>query len=158
MQNLSVVTALGACKLIAEGTGSVDFSTFGLNNDDRKILTGSRLWLAADRPIIDRLINTLIYGVMDVVGVAIFPVSAEYMAAVVAMFVHPTNLMVACQWMDRAQSNADLADGVAVKGAQLALPGQLFALVTLLYSSDISAFRDQFNKRVGFKDGVSDKK
>lgn len=152
MKQIRLETALGAMNVIASGASSVDFSHFGLSNEDKKMLQAEKVWIGANRPVIESLLTTVLYGVQDCVALARFPVSAEYMAAVLVMFVHPCNLQVACAWIARSQANGALSDGAEELGAELVKPGQLFALVLELYASDIGAFKEKFDKRVGVPD------
>lgn len=152
MQTLQLTTALGMMRLLADGTASADFSSLGIHQEDHDLLTGPRLWVAPERYKVVSLIDQIVWGTMDVIGVPRFAISAEYMAAVIAMFVHPTNMFLACQWTAREMDNTSLADGAEERGAVLIRPGQLFALVGEIHSQDISGFQQRFNKRVGLRD------
>lgn len=152
MQTLSLATSLGMMRLLAEGTASADFSSLGIHQEDHDLLTGDRLWVAPERYKVTQLVDQIVWGTMDIIGVPRFAISAEYMAAVIAMFIHPTNIFVACQWLAREMDNSSLADGAEERGAVLIRPGQLFALVGEIHSTDISSFQSRFNKRVGLRD------
>ena len=65
-------------------------------------------------------------------GVARFELPAEYVAASIAMFVHPNNSMVACRLFERTVSSKDLSRGDKTKPMEA---DKLFALVVELYSS-----------------------
>lgn len=149
-RNLSYEVAKGAMNLIADGTGSSSFANFGITPDEYDSLKSPLAWVAPDRPTIERVLNVITYGTMDTIGVARFPVSAEYIAAIVCTFVHPSNLQVACAWSGRAQSNDQLADRSPELAGDTATPSQLFALCLMIHSKgDVSEFKSRFERRTG---------
>jgi len=141
--------ALGAMNLIADGTAATDFKSFGLNPEEAELLGQPKMWLNHDRPTVERLFNVLTHGVMDAIGATRFPVSVEYLAAVLSVFVHGCNTQIASEWCVRAQSNGALADGVPEFGAEMVTAGQLFALMLELRSYNNGTFIERFNRRVG---------
>lgn len=149
MFNINPKIAIGAMKLLANGSASADFSTFGLSRHDFEMFMSENAWVAADRPTIERINGVLAGGTMDVIGVPRFPISAEYAAAILAMFVHPTNLQTACNWAAHYPSNIDLADGSQELGQVFATPGQLFALCLMLLEADPAQYRLRFLQRTG---------
>lgn len=148
-EHLRAETALGAMKLLAEGSASSDFGAFGLSRDEFNLFIGSRHWVGMDRPVVEKIAQIITYGVMDVIGATRFPVSAEYFAAVVAMFVHPCNIQVACDWLPRQQLNASLSKGEGELDAEFVTPRQLFALVLRLKEKGTQTFLLQFEERTG---------
>lgn len=149
MQQLKLAQAFGAMKLIADGTGTTDFESFGLTSMDAELINGDRLWLGAERQTIERLINAIVWGVEDATGGNRFPLSAEYMAAVICMFVHPVNIKKACDWMQVTYSNEDLADATPELQMTPVTASQLFGLCVEIMSSDIAQYQQRYNKRVG---------
>lgn len=122
---------------------------FGVTEDDYKLVTGSNPWLGVDRPRVRQVLDMLAAGIMDLTGTARFEMPAEYIAAVVAVFVHPTNCMVACQW----QSNMRPADEIlgASSQAMIVDPAVLFVLVCKIYGDEhgASQIKAAFDKKVG---------
>jgi len=146
---LSVSVAVGAMKLIADGTGSADFNSFGLGEQDYELFTGDKTWNKMDQPIIERCLTVVTYGLQDVIGVPRFAVSAEYTSAIIAMLVHPANQMTACSWAQSAAPNAALANGAPELGRETATPDQLFGLLSQLMEHNPNEFKQRFEKRTG---------
>lgn len=143
---VSYAVTKGVMELIASGAGTADFTSFGLSDEDYGILTGNRQWVPADRVTIERTMNVLLYGIMDISGTSRFAISAEYLAAAIAVFVQPQNIMVACEWAAVAPANSSLAE--AEKSLETeAIPGsQIFALV-LQCKAEPNTFKDRFEQR-----------
>lgn len=152
LKNINPEIALGAMRLLADGSASADFSSFGLSQFDFKHFVGDKAWVGADRSTVERVVSVLTYGTMDVIGLPRFPVSAEYASAILAMFVHPANIMTACHWSARYQLNNELAEGSPELGAVVATPQQLFATCLLLLEDNPGQFRQKFFKRTGVLD------
>jgi len=126
--------------------GSLD--AYGVSVPDYKMVTGDRPFVGADRMRVSRTLQSLTYGALDAMGIPRFEVPAEYAAAIIATFVHPVNLLVACVFCDRLQPS----DGVLGDGdGELTSPQELFALVVqFLEDPGVSSkAKEQFNKRVG---------
>jgi len=146
---VSYAVALGAMNLIANGTSSADFNTFGLSREDYELYAGHKSWTAMDRVTIERVANVIMHGVMDVIGTPRFPVSAEYIAANIAVFVSPTNVQIACSWLARAPSNGDMIEGANSLNSEDATAEQIFALVLECKSHNADVFRTRFEARTG---------
>lgn len=146
---LSVIK--GAMQALTEGTATGSLSALGLLSDDLKLVTGAIPWTAAERNIVTRTLDALQYGTMDLIGLPRFTIPAEYVAAAIAMFVHPTNIMVACRWLESGQNSANyLGDpsGSSTNTEEIEA-SQLFALVIqTLNTVDAPLFRKQFETRV----------
>jgi len=147
MNNLRPEIALGAMKLLSEGAATANIGAFGLEYEDFALLTGDAPWVGANRPKISRCLSTMCFGTLDVIGVTRFPVSAEYQAAIVAMFVHPCNFQVASDWLSKCMSNEDLSQGREEMGAPMASPQQIFALVIQIKSQDAGVALKRFFER-----------
>lgn len=149
-RNLSYEVARGAMTLLADGTGSASFENFGLTKDEYATLTDPLAWIAPDRQVVERVLNVITYGTMDAIGVTRFPVSAEYLAAIIATFVHPCNLQISCAWSARSQSNDQLADNSPELAGETATPAQLFALCLMIHAKgNTDEFRNRFERRTG---------
>lgn len=104
--------------------------SLGVPRPDMEKLCGAPLWLAADRHIIRRALDALLYGALDAIGIQRFMLSAEYIAAFIALVVHPSNHLVACAWYHGSVSaDALLSDPEHVPIAEGLTAHQLMALV-----------------------------
>src|SRR5205807_8457767 len=62
-----------------------------------------------------------VYGTLDFVGYPRFPAPVEFIAAVIAYYVHPVNIQTACLIMEGAEFTENIINGVErpVKAAEL---------------------------------------
>src|SRR5262249_7411403 len=70
--------------------------------DDFDFLTSNKVWIATDRSRARRCVEACVYGTLDFVGYPRFPAPVEFIAAVIAYYVHPVNI----QLIQRNQSAA----------------------------------------------------
>src|SRR5438128_12008827 len=56
-----------------------------------------------------------IYGTLDFVGYPRFPAPVEFIAAVIAYYVHPVNIQTACLIMEGAEFTENIINGVSNK-------------------------------------------
>ena len=83
---------------------------------------------------------------MDLLALPRFKVPIEYVAAAITMFVRPTNMLVACAWMESGNVSAQELATTANTEPVNATP--LFSLVMMLANDSIVAScRSQFEKR-----------
>src|SRR5207245_2165342 len=59
-------------------------------------LTSNKVWIATDRSRARRCVEACVYGTLDFVGYPRFPAPVEFIAAVIAYYVHPVNIQTAC--------------------------------------------------------------
>ena len=102
-------TALACIKL------TKDASILDLTTDEYAFLTGSALWLPTDRSRARRAVEAAVYGALDYVGFPRFPAPAEFIAAVIATYVQPVNVMSACAIMDGCEFSEHIILGVERK-------------------------------------------
>ena len=164
---LAVVKA--AMTALSKGTATGPIQSLGLLPQELELVTGEVPWKANERNIVSKALHTLMYSTQDALGLQRFEVPAEYVAATISMFVHPSNIMVACSWME-----ADLLSASAIGNPHLESinrneikAAQLFALVLQMLQDceTIDTCRQQFETRVNMsidkprmeavKDGVS---
>lgn len=100
----------------------------GLNisEEDMDIVRGPYIWTADKRPRAKRTMENLINGAIELAGLPSFTVPAEYTAAMIYMYVHPTNWQIASHVMQVTQTAADDIDR---PDASVVRPEKLFALV-----------------------------
>src|SRR5690606_41313350 len=67
-----------------------------LTEDDFDFLTSNKVWIATDRSRARRCVEACVYGTLDFVGYPRFPAPVEFIAAVIAYYVHPVNIQTAC--------------------------------------------------------------
>src|SRR5689334_20479098 len=90
-------TALASIKLI-EPSAVLD-----LTGDDLHFLTSKKVWIATDRSRVRCCVEACVYGTLDFVGYPRFPAPLEFIAAVIAYYVHPVNIQTACLIMEGAE-------------------------------------------------------
>src|SRR5207247_2545225 len=81
-------TALASIKLIQAS------AVLDLTEDDFDFLTSNKVWIATDRSRARRCVEACVYGTLDFVGYPRFPAPVEFIAAVIAYYVHPVNIML----------------------------------------------------------------
>src|SRR5205807_559315 len=79
------------------------FRSLDLTEDDFDFLTSNKVWIATDRSRARRCVEACVYGTLDFVGYPRFPAPVEFIAAVIAYYVHPVNIQTACLIMEGAE-------------------------------------------------------
>src|SRR5436189_4736461 len=82
-QSVRFQTALASIKLI-QATAVLD-----LTEDDFDFLTSNKVRIATDHSRARRCVEACVYGTLDFVGYPRFPAPVEFIAAVIAYYVHP---------------------------------------------------------------------
>src|SRR5712692_11395471 len=75
-------TALASIKLIQAS------AVLDLTEDYFDFLTSNKVWIATDRSRARRCVEACVYGTLDFVGYPRFPAPVEFIAAVLAYYVH----------------------------------------------------------------------
>src|SRR5207253_2955420 len=90
-------------------------------SDDFDYLTSNKVWIATARSRARRCVEASVYGTLDFVGYPRFPAPVEFIAAVIAYYVHPVNIQTACLIMEGAEFTENIINGVErpVKAAEL---------------------------------------
>src|SRR5580704_14763361 len=96
-QSVRFQTALASIKLIQPS------AVLDLTEDDFDFLTSNKVWIATDRSRARRCVEACVYGTLDFVGYPRFPAPVEFIAAVIAYYVHPVNIQTACLIMEGAE-------------------------------------------------------
>src|SRR5699024_5943325 len=114
-QSVRFQTALASITLI-QASAVVD-----LTEDDFDFLTGNKVWIATDRSRARRCVEACVYGTLGFVGYPRFPAPVEFIASVLAYYVHPVNIRTTCVIMAGAEFTEKLINFVdrPVKGAEL---------------------------------------
>src|SRR5205823_12117693 len=72
----------------------------------------NKVWIATDRSRARRCVEACVYGTLDFVGYPRFPAPVEFIAAVIAYYVHPVNIQTACLIMEGAEFTENIINGV----------------------------------------------
>ena len=129
--DLSLSTALGAMRIVARSDYVQLLQIMGISEDDMKLVSGKVVWTQHERPRVRQVLDQLACGVLDVVGVERFEMPAEYLAAVIAVFVDPTNTMVACRVFENMRPAEEVLGNVP--SGHPVQARVLFVLVAKLY-------------------------
>ena len=105
-QSVRFQTALASIKLIQAS------AVLDLTEDDFDFLTSNKVWIATDRSRARRCVEACVYGTLDFVGYPRFPAPVEFIAAVIAYYVHPVNVQTACLVMEGAEFSDNIINGV----------------------------------------------
>src|SRR5436309_1646242 len=106
-QSVRFQTALASIKLIQAS------AVLDLTEDDFAFLTSNKVWIATDRSRARRCVEACVYGTLDFVGYPRFPAPVEFIAAVIAYYVHPVNIQTACLIMEGAEFTENIINGFA---------------------------------------------
>src|SRR5690625_5708047 len=79
-----------------------------LTEDDFDFLTSNKVWIATDRSRARRCVEACVYGTLDFVGYPRFPDLVEFIAAVIAYYVHTFNIQTACIILDGAEFTVNI--------------------------------------------------
>lgn len=97
-----------AMKVLTESSLMSTVDAIGVPRPDLEALVGHKLWLASDRHRVRRALDALMQGSLDHLGISRFPLSAEFVAAWIALVVSPSNHMVAAAWYHNAQASESM--------------------------------------------------
>src|SRR6266699_6781033 len=103
-QSVRFQTALASIKLIQAS------AVLDLTEDDFDFLTSNKGWIATDRSRARRCGEACVYGTLGFVGYPRFTAPVEFIAAVVAYYVHPFNIQTSCLIME----GADFKDNIII--------------------------------------------
>src|SRR5207245_430205 len=97
------------------------FAVLVLIEEHFVFLTINIVWIAPVRSRARRCVEACVYGTLDFVGYPRFPAPVEFIAAVIAYYVHPVNIQTACLIMEGAEFTENIINGVErpVKAAEL---------------------------------------
>src|SRR5437867_899598 len=93
-QSVRFQTALASIKLIQAS------AVLDLTGNDFDFLTSNKVWIATDPPPSRPLLEAFVFCTLDFVGYPRFPAPVEFIAAVIAYYVHPVNIQTACLIME----------------------------------------------------------
>src|SRR5258706_13286073 len=99
-QSVRFQTVLSCIKIIQASV------VLDLTEDDFYFLTSNKVWIATDRSRARCCVEACVYGTLDFVGYPRFPAHVQFIAAVIAYYVHPVNIQTACFIMACAEFTA----------------------------------------------------
>src|SRR5258705_11019496 len=105
-QSVRFQTALASIKLIQAS------AVLDLTEDDFDFLTSNKVWIATVRSRARRCVEACVYGTLGFVGYPRFPAAVEFIAAVIAYFVHPVNIQTAFLIMKGAEFTKNIINSV----------------------------------------------
>src|SRR5438874_1934100 len=114
-QSVRIQTALASIKL-TQASAVLD-----LTADHFDILTTNKHSITTDYTHARRYVPPTDYGTKHLVGYHRFPATVEFIAAVIAYYVHPVNIQTVCLIMEGAEFTENIINGVElpVKAAEL---------------------------------------
>lgn len=107
-------------------------NTIDLSKDQLDFLHGDDLWLANQRSQARRCVEAVCYGALDLLGLPRMQLPAEFIAATIALHVHPANWLVACAIMEGAEYSEDIINN---KQEPIS-PAELFSMVYQIQSGN----------------------
>ncbi len=142
---VSYTVAKNCMQLIKDGAVNDAFEALGINPEDFDLVCSNHPYVGADRARVTSVLNSLIWGTLDVVGLPRIEVPVEFIAGVLCVFVSAGNLAVACRFMETSYPAEEVAAGGSVDPVSAS---QLFALCCQLYN-DAPAATAQWERRTG---------
>src|SRR5262249_56741985 len=110
---------------------------------DFDFLTSNKVWIATDRSRARRCVEACVYGTLDFVGYPRFPAPVEFIAAVIAYYVHPVNIQTACLIMEGAEFTENRSEERFSRNAETDLVCRL--LLEKKKKSDVTQLRDNYS-------------
>src|SRR5262245_62984132 len=104
-QSVRFQTALASIKLIQAS------AVLDLTEDDFDFLTSNRVWIATDRSRAGRCVEACVYGTLDFVGYPRFRSPVEFIAVLLAYYVHPVDIQIVCFIMACAEFTEIIING-----------------------------------------------
>src|SRR5437868_6662974 len=96
-QSVRFQTALASIKLIQAS------AVLDLTEDYFDLLTSNKVWIATDCSRAHRCVEACIYGTLYFVAYPRFPLPVEFIAAIIAYYVHPVNIQTTYLIMESAE-------------------------------------------------------
>lgn len=144
--------AMGSLQIIKEYASASAAIAAGMNETSYKQLVKGAPWTAPERAAIRDSLERMCHTSIDLLGLPRFELPAEYVATVIAVFVHPVNIAVACSWMaGRLPRSMDLhgSGDTTPQGMEHLSSAQLFAMVLdILGNEDTGAVARAFNRHM----------
>lgn len=141
--------ARGLMDYIAKQAQKGELESAGISQEDFELVTGPRVWTGYERNRVTQSFHALLQGSVILAGLPPFQMPAEYLAAGVALFVHPMNAQAICRIIEKAPSAESLGRGVE---HETCTAKQIFGLVVQLVADPTNSHaKSLFEKRTGLK-------
>src|SRR5205807_10514234 len=105
-QSVRFQTALASINLIQAS------AVLDLTEDDFDFLTSNKVWIATDRSRARRCVEACVCGTLDFVGYPRLPAPVEFIAAVLAYYVHLVYILTPCLIVVDAGFTENIINGV----------------------------------------------
>lgn len=125
-EDIRFCVACESIKLV-EDAGLLD-----LTPQDFDFLVLGKPWVANERSRVRQVVEAAVYGTLDYLGLPRFQVPAEFVAASIAYYVHPVNMMVACTVMNGVEWSENIIHGIE----RPVRAQELFAMVVRIRAGD----------------------
>ena len=106
VSDVNYATSVAALRMLQSS------AVLDITEEDFDFLTGDKIWISTDRNRARRCVEACVYGTLDFVGYPRFPAPVEFIAAVIAYYVHPVNVQTACLVMEGAEFSDNIINGV----------------------------------------------
>lgn len=153
---LNMAAAKGAMKIVLSKTHVDAAKALGCTEKEWTLLTGQAPWKGNDRNVIKRLLDNIMYGMMDTMNLPRFQVPAEYIASIITGFVARCNYFAACNWLENTYKAEDLGnyDGSQKGEMEKVSDSRLFALVCAIESDEeVDAIAKEFSRKTKIQIG-----
>jgi len=107
MGDMRYAAACAALKVLGGG------AHVAIDKDEIDFIMGDRLWLGQDRARVRRGVEAFAFGALDLLALPRFPLPAEFVAAVIAAVISPSNWMTACVVMSGAEWTENIVMNVS---------------------------------------------
>jgi len=156
MKQLSMQMVTGAGSVLLNSSTVDIINSIGITGEEWELINGSRPWIGVDRSHVTRILDSLLFGMIDTIGLPRFELPAEYVATLVALFVHPVNYFSACSWLGSFQRGDDLANYTGklepIEGFEKCKAQTIFALVCQIRSTgSLKPMAQKFQQKTEFK-------
>ncbi len=149
--NAQLAVIKGAMFTLSRGAAYGSLASLNLLPEDLNLVKQDISWQNVERGQVTRTLEVLMHGTTDALGLPRIEIPAEYLAAAIIMFVHPSNILVACRWMEGGFTSESMGNpsSATAQGSAIITASQLFSLCTQLSNDvDLPAIRAQFEQRV----------
>lgn len=123
---LSLRSGVAAMKFLSTLGHAGQLDSLGISSSDYARFTGDEPWLGSDRNRMTNILHSLLLGTVDAMGLPRFDISAELIAAGIAVFVAGVNCQAASIFAPSSGEAESLMRGVQSPPVK---PSQIFALV-----------------------------
>lgn len=150
----SYPAALGALSIVRSSEEVITSSLLsaGISKKQYQKVTSGMPWVGAERNDVRRTLDALIHCTIDCAGLPRIDVPAEFVAMVIAVFVHPVNLMTACVFLEGKHNwveDIPTAEQDPIAALERVSASRLFSLVCeVLGDEDYSSVRTGVEKKM----------